>query len=126
MANDASPGDQGPPETARTEFARSAGRTMGRLARSARKAAREKEPEARRLASKAKPVAEQAGRFIREHDDEIKRAASTSARIVATRSAPPVLRPVIVAVSDELTRRPAQPRQRQASPPADDTQSPQA
>lgn len=101
------------------EVAERIGRSLGRFARAARAAARTAQPEAERLAKQARDAAEaarphvqraagdaaeRAARFLQEHDQEIKRAASTGARIVAYRSTPAYLRPIVSAATEDLLR----------------------
>jgi len=103
------------------EFGETLGRSLGRLARSARMAARSAQPEAERLAHQALDAAEtalphvkrasqeaaaRAGQFVRENHDEIRRVTATGANIAANHSAP-LLRPVIFGVAAEITRQAA-------------------
>lgn len=105
-------------ESSTHELAENVGRSLGRLARTARARARAAQPEAERLARQARDAAEaamphvrragreaaaRAGQFVRENQDDIRRATTTGAGLAAGRS--PVLRPVIFAVADEVTRK---------------------
>jgi hypothetical protein len=100
------------------QFADNFGRSVGRLARAAREAARAAQPEVERLAHQARDATEaalphvqrasreaasRASRFLRDHDGEIQQAAKTGAQLAASHSAP-ILRPVIFAAADEITR----------------------
>lgn len=96
-------------------MAKRLGRSAGKFAKAARSAARRAQPEvervarqarpeAERLARQAKPAVERAGRFVREHDDEIRQATSTSARMVVNRSTHPLLRPFASMVVDGFAR----------------------
>lgn len=90
-----------------------AGRLLGKSAARISKAARASAPRAGELARQsrqnAQPYLAQAVRFLRDHEDELKQAGATGARVVAARSAPPLLQPVVGAVVNELTRRPPVP-----------------
>ncbi len=99
------------------EVARRLGRSAGKFARAARKAAKKAQPEAERLAHEARPAAqrfanharpaaERAGRFVQEHNQEIRSVAGNSARMMAYRSSPPMLRPIVSIVVDEMAKRP--------------------
>ena len=77
------------------EMAARIGRSLGRFARAARKAAQAQQPEAERLAQQAieaaRPAAERAGQFVREHETEIKQLGGAAARHrgLSRRSGPP-------------------------------------
>ncbi len=86
------------------EIARKLGKSVGRFRKAARAAAKSMQPEAERLARQARPAAARASQFVRDHEGEIRRVAGTSARMAAYRSAPPMLRPVIVTVAEEISR----------------------
>ena len=90
------------------EMAARIGRSLGRFARAARKAAQAQQPEAERLTQQAieaaRPAAERAGQFVREHETEIKQLGGAAARTAAYRAAPAPLRPVVSAVTAELLR----------------------
>ncbi|MDP2327821.1 MAG: hypothetical protein Q8M79_07015, partial [Dehalococcoidia bacterium] len=120
------------------------GGALGRLVRSARRAARpgpERDrlveqaheaveaarPQAERLAKQAKAAADAARphvvraarevtAYTREHQDEIKRAAGTGASELARRAVPPTLRPIANVVEQEL-RKPPAPRATGTPPP---------
>lgn len=123
-------GDSPPPDDRRPEYevAERVGRSLGRFARAARAAARTAQPgaqrEVERLAKQAKAAAEtarphvqraagtaaeRAAQFLQDHDEEIKRAARTGAHIVAYRSTPAYLRPIVSAATEDLLR-PSAPR----------------
>jgi hypothetical protein len=113
------------------EVARRLGRSAGKFAKAARAAAKRAQPEAERLAQQARPAAERlaqqakpaaqrAGKFLREHEGEIRQAGAASARIVASKSTPPVLRPIVGMVVDEVARMPKSQR-----PPSDRDVPPQ-
>ena len=93
------------------------GRRLGQFVRKARTSAR---PEAERLAHQARDLAEthlpqvkqssqqalgRAGRFAQEHDDELRQAGVQAARMLAARSVPLPLQPVVTAATDGLARR---------------------
>jgi len=125
------------------EVATRIGRLIGRTAHRARElgeeAAREARPEAERLAhatrdavERARPLVEQAGRdavrYVREHDQEIKRIARVSAEVTAHQVMPGRLRPIVAALEAERwqraplrdarsTRDPAAPPTTPPSPP---------
>jgi hypothetical protein len=90
----------------------------------ARAAGRAAKPHIEHAAEVARPRVEQAGReatartarFVREHDTELRQAATTGAHLATSRMGPPLLRPVITAVTDEITR-PRPPRVDPNSPP---------
>lgn len=93
---------------------------LGRFARRAlavgEQAARDARPEAERLAKQARAAAEAARphieragqdavRYVREHDTEIKEAAKAGARITARRAVPVPFRPVVDALDLSRPRR---------------------
>jgi len=96
------------------EVAEAGAREAGARARDASEGAR---PEAERLARRARAAAEaarphlergarDAARYVREHDDDIRRAAkrsaSVTARLAADLATPGPLRPAVHAFEDEL------------------------
>ncbi len=99
-----------------------------RLARQVRgqaeAAARAAEPRIKHAAEVARPRVEQAGRqaversarFVQEHESEFRQAANASAHMLTSRATPPVLRPIVTAVTDEVIR-PRPPRRDPMSPP---------
>jgi len=138
VTEESNPGAQQPEQATESTGAESFGRSLGRLARSARAAARAAQPEAERLARQAleageaavphvkrasRAAAERAGQFVRDNNDDIQRAAATGASLAAGRSGP-ILRPVILAVADEVNRKVAglagtSPADAPATPPAE-------
>jgi len=80
------------------------GRGAGRLRRRIRKAQPGAEKAVQAAARAAAPAAGKAMEFVREHEDELKRAGAAGARALARRATPPVLRPVISAMESELGR----------------------
>lgn len=92
------------------DVARKLGRSAGKFARAARAAAKRAQPEAERYARRARPIAEgasrRAGKFLTEHEGQIRQAGATSARIVVNRTTPPLLRPIVSVVVDEMARQP--------------------
>lgn len=80
---------------------RGVGRIRGKLRRS--------RPDAKTAAlgaiEAARPSAERARQFVKEHEEEIKRAGAMGAGILANRAAPPVLRPVVSALSHDLSKK---------------------
>jgi ABC-type nitrate/sulfonate/bicarbonate transport system substrate-binding protein len=109
-----------------------AGRKLGQFVRKARTSAR---PEAERLAHQARDLAEthlpqvrqtsqealgRAGRFAQEHDDEFRQAGLQAARMLASRSVPLPLQPVVAAATDGLARRSATPAKPVDAPPAEE------
>jgi hypothetical protein len=113
------------------------GGILGRFARRARavggQAAAEARPEAERLARQARAAAEaarphveragrDAARYVREHDQEIKDAATAGARIAAMRAVPVPFRPVVDALGASQPRPPL----RAAPPPDADRTSPES
>lgn len=108
--------DAGLPRPTPAELSATATRVGGMLGRFARRAlaageqvARDARPEAERLAKQARAAAEAARphieragqdavRYVREHDTEIKQAARTGARITAMRAVPAPFRPVVNAL----------------------------
>lgn len=133
------------PHEASRDAAGNIGGALGRLVRSARRAARpgpERDrlveqaheaveaarPQAERLAKQAKAAADaarphvvraarEAAAYTREHQDDIKRAAGTGATEFARRAVPPTLRPIANVVEQEL-RKPPAPRTA-GTPPTD-------
>lgn len=94
-----------------------AGRKLGEFVRRARTSAR---PEAERLAQQVREISETglpqvrdasrralegAGRFAQDHDDEFRQAGLQAARMLASRSVPLPLQPVVAAATDDLARR---------------------
>lgn len=132
------------PHEASRDAAGNIGGALGRLVRSARRAARpgpERDrlveqaheavdaarPQAERLAKQAKAAADaarphvvraarEAAAYTRDHQDEIKRAAGTGATEFARRAVPPTLRPIANVVEQELRKPPAP---RAETPPSD-------
>jgi hypothetical protein len=86
-----------------------------RLARQARSAAQAARPHIEDAAQRAK-------HFIVEHDEELKRAGAVSARMVAGRAIPPVIRPFVDAVGAEFLR--PRPPLADHQPPLDTTSQP--
>lgn len=99
----------------------SAGRKLGDLVRRARTSGA---PEAERLARQARQMAEThlpqvkqssrqalsgAQRFAQDHDDEFRQAGLQAARMLASRSVPLPLQPVVAAATNDLARRSATP-----------------
>lgn len=135
------------PHEASRDAAGNIGGALGRLVRSARRAARpgpERDrlveqaheavdaarPQAERLAKQAKAAADaarphvvraarEAAAYTREHQDDIKRAAGTGATEFARRAVPPTLRPIANVVEQELRKPPAQ----RAGTPLSDAQA---
>jgi hypothetical protein len=121
------------------EVAERMGRSLGRFARAARAAAKSAQPEADRAARQVRSAADAArpriqqatnaarpriqrtasealirtGRFLEDHEPELRQAARAGAQAVAFRSTPPILRPVISAATDDLLR----PRPPRTAPP---------
>jgi hypothetical protein len=111
------------------------GESLGRLVKRARAASRAAQPEAEQLARQARAAAESAlphiqrasagaaartGRFVREHEDEIRQLAGTAGRLMVSRAGPPALRPVMFGALDGLMRRPGEAskeRKPEAEPP---------
>jgi hypothetical protein len=102
------------------EVAGRLGRMLGRSVQRARaageEAARDARPEVERLARSARsaaetarPHVEQAGRsaiqYVRDHNDEIKRAARVGAELTAHQVLPMRLRPIVAAVEADRWRR---------------------
>jgi hypothetical protein len=119
--SNAAPADSGdPPHDAFVETAARLGGVLGRAARRAvalgEEAAREARPEAERLAQQARAAAEaarprieeagrQAIRYVRDHDEEIKRAAIVAGEITARQVMPARLRPIVHAIEADRWRR---------------------
>ncbi|MFQ5381210.1 MAG: hypothetical protein ACE5EF_06265 [Dehalococcoidia bacterium] len=78
------------------------GRRAGRLRRKVRESRPDIEGAIESAVQAATPAAGKAAQFVREHQDELKRAGATGARALARRAAPPVIRPVLSAIEDEL------------------------
>lgn len=106
------------------QAAREAARGASERARAAFEAARPEveritrraQRTARVVAPKVERAARGAGTYVRAHDDQLRRAAVTSARIAARTATPIPLRPVVDAFDSEL-HRPAPPPSPQPSPP---------
>lgn len=86
------------------------GRSAGWLVRSARKGgeARPKSSPretAQRLQQQAGPAIDRAGKFAREHEDEIRKAAAISLQVVAGRTHSGAIRLAAAGISKELARR---------------------
>jgi len=105
------------------QAARDAARGASERARAAFEAAR---PEVERLtrragrtarvvAPKVERAARGAGTYVRAHDDQLRRAAVTSARIAARTATPIPLRPVVDAFDSELNRQ-SPPRRAEPAP----------
>ncbi len=94
------------------QAARDAARGASERARAAFEAARPEveritrraERTARVVAPKVERAARGAGTYVRAHDDQLRRAAVTSARIAARTATPIHLRPVVDAFDSELNR----------------------
>jgi hypothetical protein len=84
---------------------RAAGRSARRLAKAARGAQPEAERRARAAAEATRPLLDGTRRFVREHEDELKSAGAAGARLAASRAAPPILRPAVQVVTDDLASR---------------------
>ena len=91
-----------PPESSAAALSRSA----ARLAKAARRAGRRTQPRATRLPvegmSAARPVLERTGRFVRQHEDALKQAGMTAARVIAPRVVSPAMRPVVTTLTNGL------------------------
>lgn len=108
----------------------SAGRRLGDFVRRARTSGA---PEAERLARQARQVAESnlphvkrasqqalsgAQRFAQDHDDEFRQAGLQAARMLASRSVPLPLQPVVAAATNDIARRSATPAKPADAAPA--------
>ena len=121
------------------EVAGRLGRMLGRSVQRARtvgeEAARDARPEVERLARSARsaaevarPHVEQAGRsaiqYVRDHNDDIKRAARVGAELTAHQVLPMQLRPIVAAVeADRWRRTPYRDNRTDAQAPSSDAPS---
>lgn len=87
-----------------------------RLARQARQAAESNLPHVRRASRQALSGAQ---RFAQDHDDEFRQAGLQAARMLASRSVPLPLQPVVAAATNDLARRSAAPSKPADAAPAD-------